>query len=189
MAATTRILIQNVTAQNPPFYHFRLIGGNTNVTVQSVSISTPTNSPNTDGVDLSAVNALVRNCSIQDGDDDICIKNDTGLHGANIVVSNCTFNGGHGVSVGSDTGGGFENFLVEDCNYRDTIYGIRCKSDNSASGSGGGGLVENLTYENLTMTNVTYPIIIYSYYNEVGTPDEIAPTDAPANPWVRPTTV
>ncbi|HTS19741.1 MAG TPA: glycosyl hydrolase family 28 protein [Verrucomicrobiae bacterium] len=178
MAYTTRILVQNVTAQNPPFYHFRLIGGNTNVTVQNVTINTPTNSPNTDGVDLSAVNALVQNCWIQDGDDDICIKNDTGQHSANIVVTNCTFNGGHGVSIGSDTAGGFENFLVDNCSFRTTIYGIRCKSDNSASGSGAGGLVQNLTYSDLTMTNVEYPIVIYSYYNEVGTPDNIAPSDA-----------
>jgi polygalacturonase len=181
MAACERILIQNVTAQNPPFYHFRLIGGNGDVTVQGITINTETNSPNTDGVDVSVTNCLIQNCWIQDGDDDICIKNDTGLPSANIVVSNCTFNGGHGVSVGSNVSGGLNNFVVSNCTYNGTIYGIRCKSDNSsftAGGSGSGGLVQNLKYSNLTMTNVTYPIVIYSYYNEVGTPDEIAPEDA-----------
>jgi PKD repeat protein len=175
MAYTTRILIQNVNAQNPPFYHFRLIGGNTNITVQSVTINTETNSPNTDGVDISAVNALVQDCWIQDGDDDICIKNDTGQYSANIVVSNCTFNGGHGVSVGSDTAGGFNGFIVNNCIWNNTIYGIRCKSDNATSGSGAGGLVQNLGYYNLTMNHVEYPIIIYSYYNEEGTPDDVTP--------------
>ncbi len=175
MAFTTRILIQNVNAQNPPFYHFRLIGGNTNITVQGITINTETNSPNTDGVDLSAVNALVQNCWIQDGDDDICLKNDTGQYSANIVVSNCTFNGGHGVSVGSDTAGGFNGFIVNNCTWNNTIYGIRCKSDNATSGSGAGGLVQNLGYYNLTMNHVEYPIIIYSYYNEEGTPDDVTP--------------
>jgi len=175
MAFTTRILIQNVNAQNPPFYHFRLIGGNTNITVQGVTINTETNSPNTDGVDISGVNALVQNCLIQDGDDDICIKNDTGLPTANIVVSNCTFNGGHGVSVGSDTAGGFNGFIVNNCIWNNTIYGIRCKSDNATSGSGAGGLVQNLGYYNLTMNHVEYPIVIYSYYNEEGTPDDVTP--------------
>jgi polygalacturonase/PKD repeat protein len=178
MALCTRVLIQTVTAQNPPFYHFRLIGGNTNVTVQGITINSPTNSPNTDGVDISGTNTLIQNCWIQDGDDDICIKNDTGLPTANIIVSNCTFNGGHGISVGSDTAGGVQNFIVNDCTYNGTIYGIRLKSDNAASGSGAGGVVQNLLYSNLTMTNVQYPIIIYSYYNEVGTPDEIDPATA-----------
>ena len=178
MAYTTRILIQNVNAQNPPFYHFRVIGGNTNITVQGITINTETNSPNTDGVDISGVNALVQNCWIQDGDDDICIKNDTGQSSANIVVSNCTFNGGHGVSVGSDTAGGFNGFIVNNCTWNNTIYGIRCKSDNATSGSGAGGLVENLGYYNLTMNHVEYPLVIYSYYNEVGTPDEIDPLTA-----------
>ena len=175
MAFTTRILIQSVNAQNPPFYHFRLIGGNTNITVQGITINTETNSPNTDGVDISGVNALVQNCLIQDGDDDICLKNDTGQYSANIVVSNCTFNGGHGVSVGSDTAGGFNGFIVNNCTWNNTIYGIRCKSDNATSGSGAGGLVQNLGYYSLTMNHVEYPIIIYSYYNEEGTPDDVTP--------------
>jgi PKD repeat protein/polygalacturonase len=181
MAFTTRILIQNVTAQNPPFYHFRLIGGNTNLTVQNITINTPTNSPNTDGVDVSVVNALIQNCWIKDGDDDVCIKNDTGLPSANIVVSNCTFYGGHGISVGSNIAGGLNTFIVNNCSWNATIYGIRCKSDNSAfksGGSGAGGLVQNLGYYNLTMNDVDYPIVIYSYYNEVGTPDEIDPATA-----------
>jgi polygalacturonase len=178
MAATERILIQNVTAQNPAFYHFRLIGGNGDITVQNITINTETNSPNTDGVDVSVTNCLIQNCWIQDGDDDICIKNDTGLPSANIVVSNCTFNGGHGISVGSNISGGLKNFTVSNCTWNTTIYGIRCKSDNAASGSGSGGLVQNLRYCDLTMNSVEYPIVMYSYYNEEGTPDDISPEDA-----------
>jgi polygalacturonase len=178
MAYTTRILIQNVTAQNPPFYHFRLIGGNTNITVQSITINSPTNSPNTDGVDFSAWNVLVQNCWIQDGDDDICVKNDTALPSGHMVVSNCTFIGGHGVSVGSDTAGGINGFIVSNCTFNSTVNGIRLKSDNATSGSGAGGLVQNLAYYDISMTDVEYPILLYSYYNETGTPDDITPQTA-----------
>ncbi|HWY77674.1 MAG TPA: glycosyl hydrolase family 28 protein, partial [Verrucomicrobiae bacterium] len=163
-SGTTRILIQNITLQNPPTFHLMLKGNNANITIQGITINTPGApgvAPNTDGMDLASTNVLVRNCSISDGDDNIEIGGSQPC--AYVTVTNCSFGFGHGVSIGSITSGGVSNVLVTDCTFTNTSNGIRMKSDNDR-----GGIVQNLSYRNLTMTNVGYPVTIYSYYNEVG---------------------
>ena len=67
----TNILIQDVTLQNPPTFHLMLKGNNAGITIQGITINTPGDSPNTDGMDLASTNVLVRNCFISDGDDNI----------------------------------------------------------------------------------------------------------------------
>jgi polygalacturonase len=176
ISTTTRLLIQNVTAQNSPMYHFALMGENVGVTVQGITVNTLSTSPNTDGIDITATNCLIQNCSISDGDDNISVKC-TGYPSLDIVVSNCVFGFGHGVSMGSDTSGGIQNFSISNCSFSNTTYGIRMKSDTDR-----GGLVQNLTYAGLTMSGVQYPIVIYSYYNEIGTPNNITPSTAAGEP-------
>jgi hypothetical protein len=75
-------------------------------------------------------------------------------------VSNCVFGTGHGVSLGSYTTDGVSNLLVINCAWSNSENGIRLKSER-----GRGGLCQMLNYENLNMTNVQWPILIYSYYN------------------------
>src|SRR5258705_12182176 len=97
---------------------------------------------------------------------------------SDITISNCTFGAGHGVSIGSPTQRGVTDLVVSNCTFNGTDNGIRMKSDR-----GIGGLVENLKYLDITMTNVDKPIIIYSYYNSigVGTPNNIPPSTAPVD--------
>ncbi len=75
------------------------------------------------------------------------------------MITNCAFGDGHGVSIGSYTSGGVSNLLVASCTFSNTDQGIRIKSDRDR-----GGVVQNLTYCNLSMSNVTYPILIYAAY-------------------------
>ena len=173
--ACTRILIQGVTLQNPPAFHLMLKGNNVSVTIQNITINTPGTSPNTDGMDLASTNVLVQNCFISDGDDNIEIGG-SGGPAADITVSNCTFGVGHGVSIGSNIQGGVHDLTVSNCAFNGTDYGIRMKSDRDL-----GGLVQNLVYRDITMTNVGIPIAIYSFYDTVGTPDTITPGTAAAN--------
>jgi polygalacturonase/PKD repeat protein len=170
--SSSNILIQGVTLQNPPTFHMVLKGGNLNLTIENLTVSTPGNSPNTDGMDLASTNVLIQNCFISDGDDNIEIGGSSSP-AASITVSNCTFGTGHGVSVGSDTQGGVYGLLVSNCTFNGTSNGIRMKSDRDI-----GGPIQNLTYLDITMTNVGYPIVIYSYYDEVGTPNSITPSTA-----------
>jgi autotransporter-associated beta strand protein len=175
ISGSTRVLIQDVTLQNPPTFHLMLKGGNVGLTIQGITINTPGDSPNTDGMDVASTNVLVRNCFISDGDDNIEIGG-SGV-AADITVSNCTFGTGHGVSIGSTTSGGVHDLLVSNCTFNGTRYGLRLKSDNDR-----GGVVQALRYLDLGMTNVNYPIVLYSYYNEIGTPDSITPQIAVVQP-------
>jgi polygalacturonase len=182
-SSSSRILIQDVTLQNPPTFHIMIKNNNANITVQRITINTPGNSPNTDGFDVSSTNVLIQNCSISDGDDNVEIGGSA--LAAEIMITNCAFGTGHGVSIGSGTTGGVSNVMVINCTFNNTQNGIRMKSDNGVAGpnssSGAGGVVQNLSYFNIGMTNIqTAPILIYSYYNTFGTPTSagITPTAA-----------
>ena len=163
LSSCSNVLIQNVTLQNPPTFHLMLKGNNINLTIQQITINTPFNAPNTDGMDLASTNVLIRNCLINCGDDNIEIGGSGAA--ADITISNCTFGTGHGLSIGSITSGGVHGLIVSNCSFNGTEYGIHMKSDRDR-----GGPVQNLRYLDLTMTNVVFPIAIYSYYNEIGTP-------------------
>jgi polygalacturonase len=157
------VLVCNVTLQNPPNTHMT-IGANGsvpcgNVMVTNLTINTQDGSPNTDGIDLDGTNVEIVNSHISDGDDHIAIGGSSGRM-ANILVTNCFFGTGHGVSIGSYTSAGVSNLVVINCTWSGSENGIRVKSER-----GRGGLVQALTYENLGMTNVQSPILFYSYYN------------------------
>lgn len=70
-----------------------------------------------------------------------------------------------------------EDLTVSNCTFNGTDSGIRIKTPR-----GNGGLAQNLTYENLTMTNVKNPIYINDYY-----PERTAPKD-PSTEKVEPVT-
>jgi polygalacturonase len=176
-SSSSRILIQNVTLQNPPTFHIMIKNNNANITVRGITINTPGSSPNTDGFDISSTNVLIQNCYVSCGDDNVEIGGSAPA--AEVTVTNCTFGTGHGISIGSITSGGVSNVVVANCTFSGTDYGIRLKSDNASSGGGSGGLVQNLSYFNIGMTNITkIPVVIYSYYNLVGTPSSITPAYA-----------
>lgn len=172
---TVRILIQDVTLQAPPTFHLYLKNGDGNVTIQGINIDTDPTSPNTDGMDVGSTNMLVQNCHISDGDDNIELGGSS-YPAANITITNCLFGSGHGVSVGSDIGAGVSNVTVINCVFTNTDNGIRMKSD-----EGRGGIVQNMAYYNIGMTNIRYaPILIYSYYNTYGNPSDSGITPAVA---------
>ncbi len=175
-------LVQNVTFQNSPKQHITAKGTDDNLTIQAVTINSPSTSPNTDGIDLIGTSCLVQNCSISAGDDNIAIGS-TGGTANGILVTNCSFGSGHGMSIGGNTAGGVSNLTVINCSFNGTQYGIRMKSDNATSSGGSGGIAQNLFYYNLSMTNITKAaIVVYSYYNEFGTPTGITPSQAAAQP-------
>jgi polygalacturonase len=166
-----RLLIQNVTLSNSPMFHIAISGSKSgNSTVQGVTIYAPGSSPNTDACDVDGTNILVQNCNISEGDDDFTCGGGT----SGVLLTNNTYGTGHGISIGSYTdSGGVSNITVINCTMNGTVNGIRIKSD-----AGRGGLVQNITYANIGMTNVNFPIQIYSYYLEVGTPGGISPNYA-----------
>jgi hypothetical protein len=181
------VLIQNITISNSPAQQIVFKGSKGgNITIQGLTINTPSShatpaAKNTDGIDLVGTNCLIQNCSISTGDDNIALgTSSSGVPASDILVTNCAFGTGHGMTIGSNTAGGVSNLMVINCTFNGTDYGIRMKSDNATSGGGGeGGVAQNLSYFNLGMTNIIYqPILIYSYYNEDSSPTGITPATA-----------
>jgi polygalacturonase len=173
----TRVLVQGVTLTNSPMFHL-VPAQCRDVTIDGVTIKSPSNSPNTDGIDPTGINFVITRCTFDTGDDDIAVKGSTRIDPKsfaceNFLVSNCTFLHGHGMSIGSESYGGVRNMLVRDCTFDGTEAGIRLKSPR-----GRGGVAENLTYENLTMKNVKNSILITSWYPKIPT----HPEQYPAHP-------
>ena len=162
------VLLKNITLKNSPQFHFIPEWCN-NVIVDSVTILAPSSSPNTDGIDPATChNVHITDCYIDTGDDNVAVKSgkhdpsDPNAASTKIYVSHCTFLHGHGVSIGSETGGGVDSMYVDSCTFNGTTNGIRIKSYR-----GNGGNVRGIYYTNLTMTNVEYPILFTEYYPKI----------------------
>jgi polygalacturonase len=158
-----RVLIKGITLTNSPMFHL-VPKECRDVTIDAVHFVAPAKAPNTDGLDPSGWNYLITRCIFDVGDDCIAIK-PTG-HGdagqvscEDFLITDCTFNHGHGMSIGGQTNGGLRRMIVRDCAFEGTEAGIRMKA-----GRGAGGLVEDVTYENLKMHGVKSPILISSFY-------------------------
>ncbi|MGA3065435.1 MAG: glycosyl hydrolase family 28 protein [Tepidisphaeraceae bacterium] len=152
------VTVSNVTMVNSP-KEFITFDATNNVVCNHVTISAPSTSPNTDGIDPCGSNYVIENCNISTGDDDIAIKAADAASN-NITVTNCTFGTGHGLSIGAQTNDGVNGVTVSNCTFNGTQYGIRLKAS-----EGNGGLVQNCSYTNITMTDVETPIEITSWYD------------------------
>jgi polygalacturonase len=142
-------------------FHIAISGRSTDVTVRNVTIrANPSTDPvnpghNTDACDVSAKNVLIEGCDVSVGDDDFTCGGGT----SDVLITNCTYGYGHGVSIGSPTSGGVSNLTVVNCSFNNTEAGIRIKSDRDR-----GGYLHDLSYMNLRMANVGCPILIYASY-------------------------
>lgn len=162
-------MIRDVVVQNSPSFHVNLILCRDFI-LDSVMVRCPWNAQNGDGIDLSSCrNALLTGCSVDAGDDAICMKSgigDTGRHRgptSDIVIDGCTvFHGHGGFVIGSDTGGGMENISVRRCRFIDTDTGLRFKS-----GRGRGGKVSNIHVDGIVMCDIADEAILFDcYYQE-----------------------
>jgi polygalacturonase len=180
LVSCNRELIQNVTLSNSPMFHISISGSAAaNTTVQGVTIRANSSSDpinpghNTDACDVAGTSILVQNCNISVGDDEFTCGGGT----SDVLITNNTYGNGHGVSIGSYTSPGVSTITVINCTFNGTDNGIRIKSDD-----GRGGLIQNISYYNIGMTNVHFPIQIYAYYLLTGTPSSISPAYAAAQP-------
>ncbi len=162
-----RLFIHDITFMNPPGHHcgLRKFGGD--ITISNLTVNTDPDSPNTDGLNFVGTNSIIENCHITDGDDNIAMGSTGPLDG--LLITNCVFGYGHGVSIGSGARDGVQNLEVVNCSFTGGTFGIRMKADTES-----GGLVHQLSYHDLTMHNVQMPILIYSYYRSAGSPGKIS---------------
>nr|ANJ43590.1 glycoside hydrolase family 28 [Extatosoma tiaratum] len=161
------ITVYQITLKNSPGLHagIRYTNG---TTVWGVTINTPSNARNTDGIDPSgAQNVTIAHSSISCGDDNIAIKGgNTATRHMSIVSSH--FGSGHGLSIGSETYSGVSDITATSLTFDGTLNGLHIKSDRSR-----GGLVTGITYSNVCIKNVDYPINLDSEYNKTATGNRI----------------
>ena len=180
------VRLDNLTLQNSPKFHF-VPSECEGVVVSNVTILAPERAANTDAIDPSGCkDVLITHCKIDVGDDNVAIKAGKKIAGRefaseDITVTDCVFLHGHGMSIGSETGGGVRNVTVKNCTFENTENGIRIKSDVKR-----GGLVEDISYSNITMSNVAPAITFTCYYmnNSAGDPAHPSATPAVSPPTV-----
>ncbi|MBS0633040.1 MAG: right-handed parallel beta-helix repeat-containing protein [Verrucomicrobia bacterium] len=171
----TNVLVAGVSLVNSPCFHLAF-NTTDHVTIEGVTVQAPEDAPNTDGIDPGGSHYLIRGCRVSTGDDNIAVKAG-GSYCSDLTITNCVFGTGHGLSVGGQSNRGLDGMTVTNCTFEGTTSGLRLKADPTQ-----GGPVRNITYANLTMKNVKYPFVFYSYYNKAGNPGngKFAPVAAAA---------
>jgi polygalacturonase len=175
------VRMENLTLQNSPKFHF-VPADCDDVVISNVTVLAPEHAANTDAFDPSGRHFLITKCKFDVGDDDIAIKGGKKIPGRDFqtedfLITDCTFLHGHGMSIGSETYGGVRNVSVKNCTFENTENGLRIKSDERR-----GGRVENISYENITMSNVAPAITLTCVYQKSSSGDAKTGTDVPANP-------
>lgn len=151
--------LYRITLRDSARYHVDLRDSD-GFTAWGVKIMTPGTARNTDGIDpISSTNVTIAHCYIHAGDDDVAISSRLGGASSHISVLDNHFYTGHGMSIGSGTSGGVNHVVVRNLTIDGAQNGIRIKSDPSR-----GGLVQDVTYENVCIRNVTNPIVLTPHY-------------------------
>lgn len=114
---------------------------------------------NTDGFSAGGTDLIFENNYIFNGDD--CLTVGSGAE--NIIFRNSYCEGGHGLSIGSLGQGGsvadVRNVLFDNNVMRNSLYAARFKS-----WTGGNGLARNITWKNIVLDNVRFPIYVTQNY-------------------------
>jgi polygalacturonase len=171
---TVGLTVYQITLEQAKHPHLYMEGGS-RATVYGITILTPYNRKNADGIDIDSMHDVsVIDSSIEAGDDGVAIKTNSGP-AYDITVRHNRLYGTHGLSIGSQTFEGVTNVLFSD-NY---VYGLD-HSGNYATDNNGiniktdalcGGPVQRVTYANTCMTQVKHLIVVNAYYGSCsGTP-------------------
>lgn len=153
------VVVKNLKVQNAQQMHITF-DSSKNVQVANLTVTSPGDSPNTDGIHVAATeNIQITNSVIATGDD--CISIVSGSQ--NVQAKGITCGPGHGISIGSLGSGNSKAYvsgvLVDGAKLSDTMNGVRIKT-----WQGGSGTASNIKFENIEMNSVTNPIIIDQNY-------------------------
>ncbi|KAL0371579.1 UNVERIFIED_CONTAM: Polygalacturonase [Sesamum angustifolium] len=156
---SNNLTVQGLKIRNSPQFHFRFDNCR-NVHIESIHITAPALSPNTDGIHIENTNNVeIYNSVISNGDD--CVSIGSGCY--DVDIRNLTCGPGHGISIGSlgnhNSRACASNITVRDSVIKNSDNGVRIKT-----WQGGSGAVSGVTFENIHMDNVRNPIIIDQFY-------------------------
>jgi polygalacturonase len=162
-----RFSLGAVTLTNSPCWTAHL-WDNEDVLVDGLRVRNPIHAPNTDGIDIdSSRNVLMRNLDIVTSDDHIAIKSGANAAGrafgkpsVNVTVEDSKFGLGAGLAIGSEMSGGVYNVTA-----RRLTFGLGAHSVvRIKSARGRGGLMDNITFEDIVAEGVDVPISVQMGY-------------------------
>lgn len=162
-----KVLLEGVTFQNSPAWCLHPLMCQ-DLTLRNLFVKNPEYAHNGDGMDIeSCKNFLIEGCTLDVGDDAICIKSGKDEEGRKrgmptengIIRYNTVYNGHGGFVVGSEMSGGARYLFVHDCTFMGTDKGLRFKSVR-----GRGGVVEHIYAKNIFMKNIAQEAIFFDMY-------------------------
>lgn len=160
--------IQHFKSMKPVAWNVNLQGSNIVVTDTIIdAYSTTSAFPfNTDGFDVGGTNITIKNSVIYNGDDAVAI----GSGASNVLFQGATIGyQTHGMSIGSlgsnqASVASVNNIKFDDVTVINGVYAARFKS-----WQGGQGLAKNVTWSNIRVYNVTFPIFVTQSYSNQAT--------------------
>ncbi|KAH7570321.1 hypothetical protein ACOSQ2_018704 [Xanthoceras sorbifolium] len=157
--ASYNVTVRDINIINSPQCHLKF-DSSSGVKVNNIHISSPENSPNTDGIHLQNTQDVeIQHSNIGCGDD--CVSIQTGCSNIHIHHINC--GPGHGISLGGlgkdKSVACVSDIVVEKISVQNTLTGVRIKT-----WQGGIGSVKNVSFSNIQVSDVKVPIIIDQYY-------------------------
>ena len=157
----------DITLQNAAHPNLYIQGGS-GATVWNTTINTSPTQANADGIDIDSItDVTVNDSNITAGDDGIAIKTNEAA-AKNITVENTNVYGTHGLSIGSQTFDGVTNVLfTNDYVYGKTSGGVASTDANAVNIKTDvdcGGLVQQVTYENICVRYAKHLIIVNANY-------------------------
>ncbi|KAG6505310.1 hypothetical protein ZIOFF_037665 [Zingiber officinale] len=153
------VTVGRLRIRNSPQFHIKFDGCD-GVHIEGLSISSPSFSPNTDGIHIENTKSVaIYDSIISNGDDCISI----GPSCSNVDIANVTCGPSHGISIGSlgvhNSQACVTNVKVRNARIRDSDNGLRIKT-----WQGGTGSVSGISFEDIAMENVRNCIIVDQYY-------------------------
>ena len=167
--------ISYLNVKNTPVQAFS-VNGATGLTLDHITMDNSAGDAqghNTDFIDIGSSSGItVSNANVKNQDDCLAINSGTNIH---FIGGTCS--GGHGLSIGS-VGGRSDNVVdgvvIENSSISNSQNGVRIKTVYGATGK-----VNNVTYSDITLSNISkYGVVIEQDY-ENGSPTGTATTGVP----------
>ncbi|CAI6005037.1 unnamed protein product [Closterium sp. NIES-65] len=151
--------VEGISIWNSPMYHLFAYTCD-GLHIRRYKTNSPSRSPNTDSLKLVGIkNALIEECFLHGGDDDVSVVAVGELVAYNITVRNLEATAGHGISIGSvgwdGNVGCVAKVRVVNVTLINLTNGIRIKT-----WQGGLGVVRDVFYENIHMKNTSKAIML-----------------------------
>jgi polygalacturonase len=171
---TKHVKVEGITVQNSGFWQI-VPYYSEDLTFRNLRILAPM-SPNTDAIDpFSSSHIVIDHVYSSTGDDNIAIKSGAidspgpDAPSEYITITDCTFEHGHGLSIGSELSGGVQHVHAERIHFKGTDNGIRIKSNRDR-----GHDVSDISFKDITMEDVKFAILVSEYYPKIYPEGEVA---------------